>query len=110
MVNTDVYDFGLRLKELRKAAKLTQKKVADRLGVTDSVIVRYENNNLLPPVDNLELMAIMYGVSLDYMRNLDSKKRCIYLDDFPAEHHQMIFDMLKVLKKGLNPDGNAAAG
>ena len=43
-----VYDFGLRLKELREAKHLTQSDVANRLDVTRATISGYECNTITP--------------------------------------------------------------
>lgn len=95
--NGEVYDFGLRLKSLRKAAKLTLKDVAGRLGVSEGAVVRYENNTLLPPVDKLDLMAVMYRTSIDYMRNLD-KRPSVYLGDLTAEQQRIVMTVLDALR------------
>ena len=102
-LSDDVFDFGLRLKKLRQEAKLTQRYVARRLGVTTAMIQKYESNNALPPVDKLETMAIIYRVSLDYLRNLDkrNKRAGIYLDDLPLAQQILIKSVVEELKKEL---------
>ena len=57
----EVYDFGLRLKELREAKKLSQKDVADRLSVVPSTISGYENNTITPSLEQAIRLAILYG-------------------------------------------------
>ena len=94
------YDFGLRLKSMRKAAKLTQQEVAKRIGVTVGTIRKYESNNTLPPVDKLETMAILYRTSLDYLRNLN-KRASIYIDDLPLPQQEFIKSAVDMLKEEL---------
>ena len=66
----EVYDFGLRLKELREAKKLSQKDVATRLNVVPSTISGYESNTITPSLEQFTRMAILYNASLDYMMGL----------------------------------------
>lgn len=75
----EVYDFGLRLKELREAKKLSQKDVATRLNVVPSTISGYESNTITPSLEQFTRMAILYNASLDYMMGLDNRS-CFYLE------------------------------
>ena len=100
-LTNEAYDFGARMKKLRKAAKLSQNDVAKRLCVTVGTIRKYENNTSLPPVDKLETMAIMYRTSLDYIRNLD-KRSNIYIDDLPIAQQELIKAVVNNLKQELH--------
>lgn len=100
IMQQDIYDFGLRLKEQRKKANMTQSAIAQRLGVTVGTVKKYENNTLLPPIDKLETMALAYNTSLDYLRNLDNRK-CLFLDDIPPEQQTLIFSVVEKLKSEL---------
>lgn len=44
MADNPVYDFGLRIKQLRQRKSWTQKELGDRLHVTKEAISHYENN------------------------------------------------------------------
>ena len=52
-----MYDFGLRLKKLRKSRGLTQKMLADRINKSVSAVSSYESNAQLPPLDVKEHCA-----------------------------------------------------
>ena len=93
----EVYDFGLRLKELREAKKLSQKDVAMRLNVVPSTISGYESNTITPSLEQFARMAILYNASLDYMMGLDSRS-CVYLDGLSKYQQQAILDIVKRLK------------
>ena len=54
-----VYDFGLRLKELRKKKKLSQSQVSARLNITKSSISGYENNIITPSNDIIVKLALL---------------------------------------------------
>ena len=60
-------DFGTRLKELRKSAGLTQKQLADRLGITASVVSYYELSERTPSPEVLVKLAGIFHVSVDDM-------------------------------------------
>ena len=55
------------LKELRKQFGLTQKQVAEHLGVIYQTYQAYEIGTNIPPVKNLVKLAELYDVSLDYL-------------------------------------------
>ena len=93
----EVYDFGLRLKELREAKKLSQKDVAMRLNVVPSTISGYESNTITPSLEQFARMAILYNASLDYMMGLDSRS-CVYLDGLSKDKQQAILDIVNRLK------------
>lgn len=63
-----VFDFGLRLKELREAKQLSQTEVAVRLNVSRSTISGYEGNTTTPSLEQFTRLAILYNTSLDYDR------------------------------------------
>lgn len=48
-----VFDFGQRLAELRKKARLPQKQLGQRIGKSTSTIGYYERDLTLPPLDTL---------------------------------------------------------
>ena len=52
---------------LRKAKGMTQNDVAHKLGITRQAYGHYESGVRLPPTDNLEKLAILFGVSTDYL-------------------------------------------
>lgn len=54
----------MRIREIRRARNLTQKELADKVGVSYSVISRYEGEKIVPPSDKLELMAEVLGVTV----------------------------------------------
>ncbi len=60
-----MYDFGLKLRELRKSKSMTQKRLAEMLGVTETVISKYEANISYPPFESLRALSAVLGVSLD---------------------------------------------
>lgn len=92
-----IYDFGLRLRELRKAKKLSQKDVATRLNVVPSTISGYESNTITPSLEQFTRIAILHNASLDYIMELDNRS-CFYLDGLSKEQQQAILDIVNRLK------------
>lgn len=89
-----VYDFGLRLKELRQKKKLSQGDVANKLGVSKNTIYCYESNLKMPSVARLVDIAVLYNTSLDYIMGLDHMP-VIRLHKLTDEQQQVIFDFIK---------------
>ena len=56
-----MYDFGLRLRELRKSRGLTQKMLAERINKSVSAVSSYESNVQLPPLDVSKSIALALG-------------------------------------------------
>ena len=58
---------GKRIKELRNSIRLSQKGLAEKLGLTQSAVNRYENNQAEASYKTLLLYADYFDVSLDYI-------------------------------------------
>lgn len=56
---------GEKLKELRKAEKLTQQELADTLNISRVNYTRYETDKVRPDYETLIKIADFYDVSLD---------------------------------------------
>lgn len=67
-------DFGQRLKELRVQAGMTQLQLAQRIGVTKSVVSFYELQERTPSPDILVKLSGIFKVSTDYLLGLDPRE------------------------------------
>ena len=67
-------DFGNRLKNLRLRKHMTQSDLAERLGVTKSVISAYETGLRMPSYDILIKISRIFRVTTDYLLGLESKQ------------------------------------
>ncbi len=67
-------DFGTRLAGFRSAASLTQRELADRLGVTRRQIAYYESGSGRPPGALLGLLADLFRVSTDVLLGREVSK------------------------------------
>lgn len=93
-----IFDFGYRLRELRKSKNLTQTQVAKRLNLSKTTISGYENNIKTPSLDVLVKLSILYGVSSDYILGLENRKMLL-LDGLTANQIEILNMLLKELKK-----------
>lgn len=90
-------DFGDKLKYLRQQAGLTQKQLADQLGVTKSVVSFYERSERTPSPDVLRKLAAVFHVSTDFLLDIDRVKRIDIsgLDDNDILLVSMLVDTLR---------------
>lgn len=59
--------FPVRLKELRKAKGITQKQLAENLGVSLPSVIHYENGQRFPVAGIISLMSQFFGVDRAYL-------------------------------------------
>ena len=60
------------LKELRIAKGISQKEIADYLGVSVAAYSLYERGNREPNIATLKKIADYYNISIDYLLDLDN--------------------------------------
>ena len=60
-------DIGNKLKKLRQQNKLSQKQVANIIGISDKALSTYETGLRQPPCDIVVSLANVYHVSTDYI-------------------------------------------
>jgi len=88
---------GEKLKSLRNEKKLTQKQVADQIGLAISAVSSYESGTRYPSYDVLVKLASIFHVSTDYLigmtdtRNVDVTG----LNDSEIELISQLVDMLR---------------
>ncbi|MBA2777650.1 cupin domain-containing protein [Billgrantia kenyensis] len=84
------FDVGTRLRELRKARKLSQRELAKRAGVTNSTISLIEQNSVSPSVSSLKkiLDALPVSISAFFAGDEPAPPRAFY----PAEELTEIGD------------------
>ncbi len=61
----DMQRIGSFLAQLRKERGLTQEQLAQELGTTNKTISRWETGTYLPPVEMLQLLSEMYGLTIN---------------------------------------------
>ncbi|MBQ8004076.1 MAG: helix-turn-helix transcriptional regulator [Oscillospiraceae bacterium] len=68
-----MYDFGVTLKKYRTAKKMTQKTLAIKVNISESMISRYEKNEVFPPLETLRALSGVLGVSLDELCGTETR-------------------------------------
>lgn len=90
-------EFGKKLKSLRKSQQLTQKQLAERIGVAKSIISYYETGNRYPSYDVLVKIAHVFHVTTDFLLDMD-KRRMLDVSDLPEESIRALEIMADALR------------
>ena len=61
----DMVKMGEFLAALRKEIGLTQAELGEQIGVTNKTISRWETGNYMPPVEMLEQLSDLYGLTIN---------------------------------------------
>lgn len=91
-------DFGNILKTLRLKENMTQAQLAQKIGLTKSVISAYETGLRLPSYDVLIHIAKIFNVSTDYLLGLENKRE-IDLSGLTDEEISALLELIKAMKK-----------
>lgn len=62
-------DLGQAIRDNRKRLNMSQAELADRIGVSQKVISKYEKGSCRPPIDNVAAMAHVFGITVDDFLN-----------------------------------------
>lgn len=90
-------NFGGKLKSLRTGQKLSQRELAERLGVAKSIISYYESGDRYPSYDILVKLARLFHVTTDYLLDID-KSRMIDVSNLSEEEIGVVISMIKALE------------
>lgn len=62
-----------RLKELRNEKRISLDRLGKFIGVSDTAILKWEQNKSEPTALNIKQLAIFFGVSADYLLGLEDE-------------------------------------
>ena len=65
---------GARIAALRTERKMTQAELAEKLGVSDKAVSKWELGGCYPDVTMFPLIADIFGVSVDYLMRGGSRR------------------------------------
>ena len=91
-------EFGNTLKTLRLQNNFTQAQLAQRLGVTKSVISAYETGLRMPSYDVLISISQIFKVTTDYLLGLE-KKQGLDLSGLTEDEVQALTELIKAIKR-----------
>ena len=91
-------NMGEKLRSLRIEKNLTQKQVADRIGLAISAVSSYESGRRYPTYDTLIKLARMFHVSTDYLLGI-ADKRNIDVTGLDDEDVGLISQLVDKLRK-----------
>ena len=91
-------DFSQRLRQLRIDKHLTQAQVAERVGVTASMVSSYETDIRLPSFEVMIRLADLFGVTVDYLL-CRQDKRFVDISALSDEEASIVCGMVEILKK-----------
>lgn len=102
MTDEPIYDFGIRLRQLREDRGLSQAALARKLGVSKETVYRYENNVQTPSLERAKQLAVVLRTSLDYLAGLDNSYT-IKLPPMSDEQKSVLNEFIRVFVKPANP-------
>lgn len=78
--------FGKTVARLRKEQGITQQELADRMGVTDKAVSKWERDLSMPDTASLPLLAQTLGTTVDQLMNggADTAAAAPEKEDLPA--------------------------
>lgn len=93
-----------RIKQLRQERGLSQRALAELLGLSQQSINKYENHNIEPDIAMLCQIATLFDVSIDYLvERTDTRQLPI---PFEASQQPLSCDELRLIRnyRQLSPD------
>ncbi|MDR3293417.1 MAG: helix-turn-helix domain-containing protein [Clostridiales bacterium] len=73
MIDFDMVKTGQRIKELRKEFGMSQKDLADKIGVAQNTVAQYENGTAKTSLDVIVKLAIALRITTDYLLGLEDE-------------------------------------
>jgi len=62
-----INEFPKRLQKLRERERLSRKRLSELCGLSKNTIARYERGERVPKIDDAEIIAEFFDVSLDFL-------------------------------------------
>ena len=100
----DVKRIGLFLKELRKEKQMTQEELAEKLGVSNRTVSRWETGSNMPDFDvlielsdfyDVEIREILEGKKIE--ENSNSKEELLLIADYNNKEKNKLTFMIRIL-------------
>ena len=85
----------MRIKELRKAAGISQAKLGAICGLTKATISQYEIGNREPDISTLLRIANYFNVSVDYLLGVSNEIKTG--DEILQEHEKQLLQLFRLI-------------
>lgn len=93
---------GKRLSQERTKRHWSQKYVAEKIGITNTVLSNYERDYRDPDTQTLAMLADLYEVTTDYLLGRTDKKECDWDSKLPELTEKEERDIQKDLEEMIN--------
>ena len=94
-------EIGLRISEILKNYGMSQKELAERIGIAKSVISFYESGDRFPSYDVLIKIAHIFNVSTDYLLDIE-RDRKVDVSDLSEDDIAVVTTVIDALKRKNN--------
>lgn len=91
-------DFGIRVAKLRAAKGLSQAQLAERIGITKSMVSAYENSIRMPSYPVLIKIARVFNVSVDYLLGMENSP-VLRTDGLTEKQIAVVQDVIDHMRK-----------
>ncbi len=78
-------NIGDKIKELRKANKLTQEQLGEYLNVSSQAVSKWETGSSSPDIEMLPRIASFFGITIDELMDFDRQRIMDEVDELVAE-------------------------
>ena len=95
-------NFGLRVRELRKSAHMTQEQLAEKLGMDTPNVCRMENGTHFPQTKNLVKLAELFEYAHLQSKSELVKKINSFLKTATLKDAELVYKFIKGLKEYKN--------
>lgn len=73
-----MFKYGKPLQNERESRGLSQSELAKKTGIKQQNISRWEKGEVLPSIENIEILADFYGITIDELIGRDSISKSTY--------------------------------
>lgn len=96
-------NIGRNIYTLRKEKNLTQAQLAEKLGVSEQAISKWENSQCAPDVSLFPLMAELFGVSIDRIFGYHEKSYTEEVEEIMkhADNSKNTYKEIEIINEGL---------
>lgn len=72
MINFDMVKTGRRIRELRVERGLSQKELAEQIGVAQNTVAQYEKGTAKTSLEVIVNLAVILNITTDYLLGLEN--------------------------------------